>query len=297
MLYVVLTIVGIVVAAVFALLPLLLILFAGEFLLNLLQIGRVSRFLLIMLKSLRRNLLRTSLTYLATLVLVMVVTLVWSLLAYLDALMVEKTKDLKVIVSDKWQAFSNMPWSYARPLSEGAALRSEDTRPQDSMTWQFYVGTLDPAKKTRENLVFFIALEPRKLLSIMDELMAEIRPGAERESASAKAQREFMNAVVQKMESNKRAAILGRERLTAINKRVGERFTVTGMNYSGIDLEFEIVGEIPDSRYTQSAIMNREYLNDALDTYPKTHGGARHPFADKSLNLVWLQVADQREFA
>src|SRR5882672_9249319 len=70
--YVVLTIVSVVAVAVVALAPLFLLLFAGEFALNSLPFGRLGRFLLIALKSLRRNLLRTSLTYLATFVLVVV---------------------------------------------------------------------------------------------------------------------------------------------------------------------------------------------------------------------------------
>ena len=42
--------------------------------------------------------------------------------------------------------------------------------------------------------------------------------------------------------------------------------------------------------------MNRDYLNDAIDDYPRTHSGQRHPMADSSLNLVWLRVADSDSF-
>ena len=55
---------------------------------------------------------------------------------------------------------SKMPMAYARPLSDGAAARPGDVKPRDSMCWQFYVGTLDAAKKTRENQVFLIATDP-----------------------------------------------------------------------------------------------------------------------------------------
>ena len=50
-------------------------------------------------------------------------------------------------------------------------------------------------------------------------------------------------------------------------KRVGERITVTSFNYQDINLEFEIVGMLPDGRYNQSAVMHRDYLQDALDDY------------------------------
>ena len=230
-------------------------------------------------KSLRRNVLRTTLTSLAIMMLVFMVTLIWSFLVLLEVIMTEKSKDLKAIVTERWQIPSQMPFAYAGTLEEGAAQRPGDVRPEESMTWQFYGGTLDPEKRTRENVIFFFAMEPRKIRTMMDDLDV-LDP-----------------AVIKKMEANKTGVILGRERLQSLNKRVGERFTVTSMNYKGIDLEFQIVGEFPDGRYNQSAIMNRDYLNDALDAYPATHNGSKHPLANRSLNLVWLRVPDTDAFA
>jgi putative ABC transport system permease protein len=109
-------------------------------------------------------------------------------------------------------------------------------------------------------------------------------------------QRRQLQACVEAMEKNKRAVLLGPERLKAINKKVGERFSLYGRNYPGINLDFEIIGVFPPGRFNQLAVMNRTYLNDALDAYPRTHGNVRHPLADRSLNLVWLQVPDQAAF-
>src|SRR5438105_1629874 len=91
-------------AALLALLPLFVLLRGGEAVLGRLHVGRPLRFLLILLKSLRRNPLRTSLTYLAVFVLVAVVTMVWSALYVLDHMMEVKARDIKVVVSEKWQA-------------------------------------------------------------------------------------------------------------------------------------------------------------------------------------------------
>src|SRR5207302_2623923 len=228
------------------------------------QFGRGSRFFLIMLKSLRRNLVRTSLTYLATFILVMIATFVWSTLAFMDQLTTEKSKDLKLIITEKWEASSQMPFAYAGGLSAGAAdpSRGRDVRPLDAMTWQFYIGSLDTDKKTRENLLFFIALDPRKLLTVMESLMDDFTPGQEKQRREGRlAQVESFKANVADMERNKRGVIMGRKQLESINKRVGERFRVTGINYTGIDLEFEIVGEFPKGRYDDTAVMNRDYLN------------------------------------
>jgi putative ABC transport system permease protein len=293
--YFALTIVGVILVAVIALAPLFAVLYGGEFLLDSIPFGRASRFFLIAMKSLRRNLLRTALTYLASFVLVVVVVMVWSVLYFLDFLTQEKIKDLKVIVTEKYQANSQMPFSYAAPLSDGAAdsRRSTDVRPQDHMTWQTFVGSLDAAKKTREDLIFFIAMEPRKMMTIMEDVFDEFTPGEAHERRTPRLdQTEMLQQAVHEMERNKKAILVGKERLELIQKVVGERVKVAGINYPGIDLEFEIIGEFPNGRYNQLAIMNRDYLNDAIDAYPRTHGGQKHPLADRSLNMVWLKVSD-----
>ncbi len=101
---------------------------------------------------------------------------------------------------------------------------------------------------------------------------------------------------IARLKEKRNGIILGREKLAQIHKRVGDRFTVTGLNYKDIDLEFEVVGVFPDGRYDKSAVMNRDYLNAALDAYPRSHAGQKHPLADKSLNLVWLRVPDMQAF-
>jgi putative ABC transport system permease protein len=239
-------------------------------------------------KSLGRNLRRTILTGLAIFVLVFVVTLIWTILWFLDMVTSEKSKDLKAIVTERWQIPSQMPISYAPTLEEGAAARPGDVTPSDHMTWQFYGGSIDPVKRTRENIVFFFCMDPSKLLSMMDGL----------DELTGEQLRQLEKAVAV-MKANKRAVIVGKERLQAMNKRVGERITITGLNYTDINLEVEIIGEFPPGRYDQSAVINRDYLNDSMDDYnarQKRIGQPQHPLTDKSLNLVWLKVPDMDAF-
>jgi putative ABC transport system permease protein len=228
-------------------------------------------------KSVRRNLLRTALTGMAVMVLVFVVTLVWSLLVFLDVVMTEQSKDLKAIVTERWQVPSQMPYAYAPSLEEGAYEKPGDMKPADSMTWQFFGGTLDPTRKRWEDFIFFFALDPRKLRTMMDDL------------------ENLDQQLVDKLVANKRGTIIGRTLVQKLNKRVGERFVVTGINAKGIDLEFEIVGIFPDGRYDQTAVMNRDYLNDAFDAYTR-NTGKKHPLADRSLGLVWLRLQDSDAF-
>jgi putative ABC transport system permease protein len=237
-------------------------------------------------KSLFRNLLRTLLAGIATMVLVFVVTLIVSILVFLGKVTEERSKDLMGIVTERYQIPSQMPFSYADTLAQGAARSDhpEDVVPQDCMTWQFFGGTLDPTKMTRENIVFFFALNP-----------GAIDPRRERGPMMADLQ-DLNPGLIDKLAANKKGCLMGRERLEALNKRVGERFILTGLNYKDIVLEFDVVGMLPEGRYNQSAIMNRDYLNDALDQYKRSHNGTPHPMANKTLNLVWLRVPDTPTF-
>ena len=243
------------------------------------------KFLLLIFKNVRRNLILSTLTSLGTIVLVLVVTLVWSVLAFLDQVTEAKSKNLKAIVTERWQIPSQMPFSYAATLSEGAARNPGDVYPTDSMTWQFYGGSTDANQRTMQNSLFAFAMEPRKLRTMMDDLDT-LPPD----------QAADLDAAIEKMEQNRQGLILGKERMAMLNKRVGDRITLYGLNYKGIDLELEIVGVFPEGRYDKTAVIHRDYLNNAVDMWPRTHNGEKHPLAEKSLNLVWLRVPDTVAF-
>jgi putative ABC transport system permease protein len=243
---------------------------------------------LLIIKNIRRNLTRSILTGMGTMVLVLVVTLIWSVLSFLDEVTRDKKSDFKAIVTERWQIPSQMPYSYAERLKEGAVREPGDVKPTDSMVWSFYGGFLgDAAKRDRNSMLFALAMEPEKIRTMLDEL--DLLPADSPEGRD-------LIACVEKMKANRAGLMLGKDRLAAINKRVGERITLKGLNYKEIDLEFEIVGIFPKGRYDNSAVMNVEYLRSALDAYPTTHAGKKHPLDAKSLNLVWLRVPNSEAF-
>jgi putative ABC transport system permease protein len=231
-------------------------------------------------KSLSRNLVRTILASLATMVLVFVFTILWSILLMLDLMMTERGKDLRAIVTERYQMPSRMPFPYAATLAEGAARADhpEDVKPEDSTSWQFYGGTQDITKMTFEDFIFLIATDPRKIPTMFDD-MDNLEPG-----------------LVDKMLANKRGVLMGRDALKRVHKKVGDRFKLTGLIFKGIDLEFEIVGQLPEGRNDGTSLMNRDYLNDALDAYPRQHNGQKHPNADASMSLFWMKIPDMQNF-
>jgi putative ABC transport system permease protein len=255
------------------------------------------RYVRILLKSLARNKVRTMLTSVAVMALVFVVSLIWSALALLDEVTREKSKDFKALVTERWQLPSQMPMSYATTLAEGAATKSTDTRPVDSMTWSFFGGTTDE-KRTRESLLFFFCMDPAKLLTIKDGKAQTMMDGLDELSSAELAE---LARMVELMKQDKRRVILGRDRLKALNKRVGDRITVDSINYKDIKLDdCEIAGVFPPGRYDQSAVMHVDRLLGALDAYKndkvKNPSGQAHPLADKSLNLMGLKVPDTEAY-
>jgi putative ABC transport system permease protein len=252
----------------------------------------------LMLKSLRRNLLRSVLTGLATFSLVLLVTAVWSILAFLDQVTESKSRNLKAIVTEKYQIPSQMPISYAPRLAEGAPRQPGDYRvdpDKDAMLWAFYGGTLDPANRTRENTLFFFAMEPNKFISRdaqghFNSMMDEIDQFSE-------AEKNRLADACEEMVRYPYKVLIGPARLAALNKKVGERMKVTSLNYKGIDLEFEILGELPSGRYDQSAVMNYQYLDEALRTYNKGKPkDQQHPMTERTLALMWVRVPDTATF-
>jgi putative ABC transport system permease protein len=239
------------------------------------------RFLPFILKSLRRNVVRTVLTSMAIMFLVLVVTAIWTVLKFMNEITQEKARDLKVIVTERWQIPSQMPYTYYGDITRGPAKSVED---KDHMAWAFYGGTIDPDKRDWNSQLFFFSMQPNKFMTMMDGV-DELTP----------TQREKLAEALKAMELDKRKCLIGAEKLKGLNKRVGERITVTSVNFREIDLEFEIAGELPAGRYGQSSVMNQQYLLDALEDYKKKKLKP-HPMDTRNLNLVWLRVPDSQAF-
>jgi putative ABC transport system permease protein len=242
------------------------------------------KFFRLMLKNLGRNPIRTSLIGLAIWVLVAMVTLIWTVIYSLDIFTREKAKDFKLIVTERWQLPSQIPFKHADYLDPASPSFFSELKgkygPNDFMTWSFYGGSVDPVRRRPEDIVFFFVMNPDHIKTMMDELGA------------------YDDALIKKLKETRNGCLLGPDRLANINKKVGERFKVYSFNYLGVDLEFEIVGQLPEGRYNQSAIMRTDYFLGAFEDYERKKG-KQHPLQtpdDRRLNLIWLRVPDRETF-
>jgi putative ABC transport system permease protein len=250
------------------------------------------KFGIMMLKSLRRNLVRTSLVYLAIFVLVACVSGIWSVISFLDKVTVERSKDVKIIVTEKFQIPSQMPPRYELDLTSLATTSvsgSESSRKlvnnpdQDLMSWAFVGASVDPNVRSLDTMLFFFALDPKTLQTMMDDLEPSRLTAAENEQ---------MAKNIKLMKEDFRRVIIGHDRLDALRKKIGDRITAYSFNYKDLKFEMEIVGTFPRGRYDKSAAMNVEYLRRSLDDYERSNG-KKHPLADKSMNLFWARMPDK----
>lgn len=242
------------------------------------------QFFRLMLKNLGRNPVRTSLIALAITVLVASVTLIWTVVYFLDAVTRERSKDFKLIITERWQLPSQVPMKHADYLDPSSPSFLPELQgkygPKDFMTWSFYGGSVDPTKRTAQDIVFFFVMNPDHIKSMMDDLDT------------------LDDGLIQKLKATRNGCLVGKDRLANINKKVGERFKVYSFNYKGIDLDFEIVGELPEGRYNQSAIMRTDYFLGAFEQYERDKGKAHELQApdDRRLNLIWIRVPDRATF-
>jgi putative ABC transport system permease protein len=245
------------------------------------------KFFFLILKNLRRNKVRTVITCLAVMVLVLVVTMIWTVIAFIDNLTQEKGGNKKAIVTDRYDLQGQMPLAYVGPLSKGAARKRGDKVPADSMAWQVYLGTLDPEKRTRENLVILVGLDVRHLPTKADKV---VRKGMIDDLDPVD------KALVDRLARTTNGCLLGRKRLRTLNKKIGEHFKVTGSQPAGVDLDFEIVGVLPPGRWDENGFMNAHYLNQAIDAYCRDHPASKPVLDKRRIDMFWVEVGKQEDF-
>jgi putative ABC transport system permease protein len=139
---------------------------------------------------------------------------------------------------------------------------------------------------SRENFLFLIACEPEKAPTMLDDL-DQLGP----------ADMARLNAGVAKMKKQANAVIIGPEQLKTMNKKVGERFTLNGLIFKDLNLEFEIVDTFPEAaqRYGQTSLMNLDYLLQGIDEY-ESKNKKKLANADDPIAFIMLKVKNKSDY-
>jgi putative ABC transport system permease protein len=248
-----------------------------------------AKVVLIMFRGLRRSPLRTSLTYLALFVLTLVLCLIYAVLYMIGNATAEKEANFKAIVTHKTMVPSQMPAGYYTEfrricLEELPSEMRPVNGDKDIMSWAFVLGTTDKVNPRKDTMVFLFALEPDKVLTMMDGL--DDLTGEEKE---------LLEKGTAAMMANPQAIVMSKSRMKALNVQVGQKLKLHLMNYKDITCEFDIIGDLPDGKYEGVTFMNKSYLLKALDAYQREKGEP-HPMADKCVNLIWVKLPTKDAF-
>lgn len=252
-------------------------------------VGKYSKIGGLVFRSLRRNLLRTALTYVALFVLTGMLTMLYGVVDTIGNLTKEKEDSQLVIMTEKFGIPSMMPPGYVNQLKGVMENKlPPEYRPKDIdksiMTWSFVGATLDEGKLTKENSMFLFAIDPDV---VGNGMMAE--QGLSREDLGDD-DWERLLAVLEEVKKDKRNVVIGADRLETIGKKVGDEIKLYGTNYKGITFDCRIVGAFPaGSRMANNAAMRVDYLQSKLDEY-KTRKGEDHPWATRCTNLIWVRM-------
>jgi putative ABC transport system permease protein len=250
-------------------------------------IGKFTKVFGLVFRSLRRNLLRTALTYIALFVLTGKLTFIYSIVDFLGKITQDKEDNVQVIMTERFGAPSMMPRSYVNQLKGAIEQLPKESQPKslkdDLMVWSFVGGTMDKDKRTKENTIFMLALEPNCILTMLDY------QGLSKTDLSEEAYAELETAV-KAMQEDKRNVIVGKQRLEVIGKQVGDTIKVYSLGYKDIVFDVKIVGSFPEeSRWGQSACMRLDYFNDTLDASPANA-------SIRPVNLVWVRMPNKAAY-
>lgn len=235
------------------------------------------------LKNLLRNKVRSLLTILAAAVLVACVTMILTVLHFIEQEMSEKENDVKLVVTERYRMPSRFDRRLVKNIVEQGALNDKlrevpGFQPDMHTTWHFIVLTLDPEMKDSNKEFMAIATIPEKMPAMVDGLK-DLDP-------------ELCLLLKQAPLSRKNIGMLmGPDLLADLHLRVGDviRDVRSPSHRDGahnsLKMDFEIVGVLPaTSRWVGGAFLDKDYLDETLHD--------KKCALDGKVHLLWLQVSD-----
>lgn len=254
-------------------------------------VGKTAKVGGLVFRSLRRNLLRTALTYVALFVLTGMLTFLYGILASIESLTQEKEGSQLVILTDRYGIPSMLPPGYINKLK--GMMRDPEVLPpelqpddvdKNFMTWSFVGASLDPTKMTKENTLFLFAIDPDV---VPNGMMKE--QGLNPEDLGEEKWQALL-AGLEVVKRDKRNIVVGEDRLAQMGKKVGDSIKLYSTNYKDVEFECKIVAAFPaGSRMGMNAAMQFDYLTAKLDDY-KARTGKEHPVASRCVNLIWVRL-------
>lgn len=211
------------------------------------------KFFLLILKNLRRNKLRTTLTALAVMVMVTICAEMMAVVLWVHRHVRTQASQSKLLVSERWVAPSRIPARYLSLLTHQEGV-------EDWTLWNLYAGFLDASRQSSRQ-GFGLATRPENLI--------EMHLGLEK----------LDRAAVAALKREKTGAILSADLMRQMNWEIGQQFTVLSSTHPNKDLRFKIVGVLPPGEYNRNFFFREDYYEEGTGN-------------KDTLTCVWLRLHD-----
>ncbi len=211
------------------------------------------RFFPLILKNLRRNRLRTTLTALAVMVMVAICTEMLTILFWVRQHVQTQASQSKLLVSERWVAPSRIPTRYLSLLTHQEGV-------EDWTLWNLYSGFLD-ASRQHNRLGYGLATRPANLIAM--------HLGLEKLDPTA----------VEALKSERTGAIVSANLMQQMNWEIGQQFTVLSSSHPNKDLRFKIVGVLPPGEYVRNFFFRQDYFEEGTGN-------------KETITCVWLRLRD-----
>lgn len=213
----------------------------------------MGKFLLLVLKNLGRNKVRTLLTALAITVLVTICAVVTTVTSTVEKQVNNSASKTKLMVSERWVAPSEVPMRYVPQVANLPGV-------EDWTVWNFYAGYFGETLQS-DKLGFGIATRVDNLAA-MHSGLEDMDP-----------------ALVEALRREKSGALMGATLMEAMNWKVGQQFTFTSTSHRGKNLRFKIVGVMPRGAWALNFFFRQDYFEEATEN-------------KSSVNMILLRARD-----
>ncbi len=195
----------------------------------------VFRFAVFVLKNLGRNRLRTTLTGLAVVVLMVIYTGAGAVTDKVNQMIAAHSSEVRLIVRERWTTPSRLPIRYVHELTGLDGV-------EDWTVWHVCGGLLDDAGHVAAGFA-----------TRMDNLR-QMHPGMD----------DLDPALIEAMRRRRNGVLVGRWILDQTGWRVGQRCTLKSFTHPGKDLQFVIVGQLPSEIWARCFFFRDDYFQDSV---------------------------------
>jgi putative ABC transport system permease protein len=213
----------------------------------------VSKFVVLILKNLRRNRVRTALTILAVTVMVTICVEMRTILGTVAGHVEADSSQSRLMVTERWVAPSRIPVRYLPDLT-----RLDDV--EDWTTWNTYPAFYNESRQANQE-VFAIATRPDNLIA-MHTGLAQLDPAA-----------------LDRLKANKSGALVAADVARELGCNIGQSFTLFSAADPQKSIRLKLIDVMPTGEYPRMIFFRRDYFEEAAGE-------------KDNVDIVWLRARD-----